>query len=125
MKRTLQLLKSVGLSWLAFLVVGLAIAWLAPIPKLTVLLDRSYCPANQWQQVAQAYSQLYDQHQHRRLILEQVVMVSDLGQDAFASPPTPDAVRQISTYGQRDGDRLSQLQSTYSNSEVLGCSSQN
>lgn len=115
------MLKPIGLSWLAFLVVGLAIAWLAPIPSLTLVIDRSYCPANQWQQIAQSYNQLYDQHKQRTLILDQVVLVSDLGQEVLDTPPTPSAIRQLSTYGQRDGDRLSKLQSTYGNSEVLSC----
>ena len=121
MKRTLRLLQPIGLSWLVFLVIGLAIAIFFPIPSLTVLIDRSYCPANQWQQIAQAYDQLYDQHNQRSLRLNQVVMVSNLGEEVFETPPKPDTIRQLSTYGQRDGDRLSKLQSTYRTSEVLSC----
>ena len=121
MKRTLSLLKPIGLSWLAFLVVGGAIALFFPIPQLTVVIDRSYCPAPQWQQVAQGYAHLYDQHQRRQLLLEQVVTVSDLGQKVFDMPPHPDEIRQLSTYGQRDGDRLAVLQQKYANARLISC----
>ena len=121
MKRTFRLLKPIGLSWLAFLVVGVAIALFFPIPSLTVVIDRSYCPTNQWQQIAQTYDQLYEQHDQKKLVLEQVVMVSDLGQDVFETPPKPDVIRQLSTYGKRDGDRLSALQQKDTNVRLISC----
>ncbi|MBW4661697.1 MAG: hypothetical protein KME15_23755 [Drouetiella hepatica Uher 2000/2452] len=117
------LFKTLGLSWLMFLITGLLISWLFAIPTLTVLIDRSYCPSNQWQQVSQTYTDLYHQHQRRQLQLRSVILFSNLGQEVFASPPLPEAIQALSTYGYSDLYRQAELQKTYSKTQLLGCHS--
>jgi hypothetical protein len=115
------LFKALGLSWLTFLITGLLISWLFAIPTLTVLIDRSYCPSNQWQQVSQTYTDLYYQHQRHQLRLQAVVLFSNLGQEVFSSPPQPETIQAISTYGHPDLHRQAELQKTYPKTQLLGC----
>jgi hypothetical protein len=117
------LFKTLGLSWLMFLITGLLISWLFAIPTLTVLIDRSYCPPNQWQQVSQSYTDLYRQHQQRRLQLQPIVLFSNLGQEVFASPPPPEVIQALSTYGHSDLHRQAELQKSYPKTQLLGCHS--
>jgi hypothetical protein len=116
------LLQTLGASWLAFLITGLLINWLFAIPTITVLIDRSYCPASEWQQVVQTYAGLYQQHQQHRLQLRSVILFSSLGEEPFALPPAPAALQQVSTYGHSDSQRQSQLQKAYPQSQLLKCS---
>jgi hypothetical protein len=117
------LFKTLGLSWLMFLITGLLISWLFSIPTLTVLIDRSYCPPSQWQQVSQTYTDLYHQHQRSQLHLQTVVLFSNLGQEVLASPPLPEAIRALSTYGHSDLHRQAELQKAYPKTQLLGCHS--
>ena len=118
-----RLLKIVGFSWLAFLITGLAISRFFTAPTLTVLIDRSYCPAQQWRQVSQTYTDLYRQHQRHQLHLQKVVLFSDLGQESFASPPLPTMIQNLATYGQFDGQRQARLQKDYAKTRLLSCQS--
>src|SRR3712207_937750 len=94
-----HLLRTLGLGWLGFLVVGLAIGWVFAAPTVVVLVDRSYCAPAQWQQVVHSYEQLYRQHQQQQLQIQQVVLFSDLGQDVLSPPPAPEVIRDVSRYG--------------------------
>lgn len=115
-----RLLKTIGFSWLAFLITGLLISWFFAIPTITVLIDRSYCPPNQWQQVSQTYTDLYRQHQRRQLYLH-VILFSHLGQETFASPPMPAVIQTLSTYGHSDRQRQAELQKAYPKTQLLDC----
>ncbi|YAF97038.1 MAG: hypothetical protein AB3A66_05020 [Nodularia sp. CChRGM 3473] len=117
-----QLLKTIGLSWLAFLITGLLISWLLAIPAITVLIDRSYCPTAEWQQVIQTYTQLYQQHQQRRLQLQSVILFSSLGEENLSIPPEPQILLQSSTYGRSSPERQSQLRTNYPQAQLLQCS---
>ncbi|MBW4555331.1 MAG: hypothetical protein KME59_05220 [Trichormus sp. ATA11-4-KO1] len=116
-----QLLKTIGLSWLAFLLTGLLISWLLAIPAITVLIDRSYCPTAEWQQVVQTYTQLYQQHQQRRLQLQSVILFSSLGEENLSIPPEPQTLLQSSTYGRSSPERQSQLKKVYPQAQLLQC----
>ncbi|NJO39199.1 MAG: hypothetical protein HC769_12695 [Cyanobacteria bacterium CRU_2_1] len=116
-----RLLKTLGFSWLAFLITGLLISWFFAIPTITVLIDRSYCPPDQWQQVSQTYTNLYRQHQRRQLRLQTVILFSNLGQDVFVSPPMPAVIQTLSTYGHSDKQRQTELQKAYSKTQLLDC----
>lgn len=116
-----RLLNTLGFSWLAFLITGLLISWFFAIPTITVLIDRSYCPPAQWQQVSQTYTDLYHQHQQRQLHLKTVILFSHLGQEVFGSPPSPAAIQNVSTYGHSDEQRQAQLQKAYPKTQLLGC----
>ncbi|MFK8182537.1 MAG: hypothetical protein AB8B99_04125 [Phormidesmis sp.] len=108
-------------SWCALLAVGLAIKLLLPLPAITLLLDRSYCNPDQWQQVSRAYTQLYQQHQQQRSRLERVVVFSNLNQTNYDHPPHPTTVKTLATYGQYDPQRQATLEETYPNTTVLSC----
>lgn len=115
------LLKTLGLSWLTFLIAGLLINFLFAIPTLAVLIDRSYCSPSQWQQVSQTYTNLYHQHQSSQVRLQPVVLFSDLGQEILASPPLPETIQALSTYGHPDMQRQAELQKTYPKTQLLSC----
>jgi hypothetical protein len=117
-----QLFKTLGLSWLAFLIIGLLIGWLFAIPTITVLIDRSYCPPNQWQQVVQTYAQLYQQHQQHQLQLRSVILFSSLGEEPFSTLPEPAVLQQVSTYGRPDLQRQVRLQKDHPQAHLLKCS---
>lgn len=116
-----HLLRTLGLSWLGFLIVGLVISWAFAVPKVVVLIDRSYCPPAQWQQVKQSYEQLYRQHQKQELRIQQVILFSDLGRDAFSPPPAPEVIRDVATYGRSDPARAQEMRSAYPNAQLLAC----
>ncbi|NJR64768.1 MAG: hypothetical protein HC772_04665 [Leptolyngbyaceae cyanobacterium CRU_2_3] len=116
-----RLFKTLGLSWLALLLAGLLIRWLFAIPSMTVLIDRSYCPADQWQQISQTYTDLYHQHQWRQLHLKTVVLFSNLGQEVLSSPPIPTVIQNLSTYGQSNEQRQAQVQKAYPKGRLLQC----
>ncbi|MEA5516713.1 hypothetical protein [Nodularia sp. UHCC 0506] len=116
-----QLLKTLGLSWLAFLITGMLISRFAGMPAITVLIDRSYCPTTEWQQVVQTYSQLYQQHQQRRLQLQSVILFSSLGEEHLSIPPEPQTLAQLSTYGRSSPQRQLELRASYPQSQLLEC----
>jgi hypothetical protein len=116
-----HLLKTLGFSWLAFLLTGLLISWFFALPTMTLLIDRSYCRPNQWQEVSQTYTDLYHQHQRRQLHLKTVILFSNLGQEVFTSPPIPATIRTLSTYGHSDLNRQAELQKVYPATQLLGC----
>ncbi|WP_427158881.1 hypothetical protein ACQFX9_23405 [Aliinostoc sp. HNIBRCY26] len=116
-----QLLKTLGISWLAFLITGLLISWLFAIPSVTLLIDRSYCPTAEWQQVAQSYTEIYQQYQQRRLQVKSVILFSSLGEDKLSIPPKPEAIKQLQTYGQSQLQKQLQLQKIYPQARVLQC----
>lgn len=121
MKLKMQLLKTLGLSWLAFFIIGLLISWLFAIPSITLLIDRSYCPATEWQQVVQTYTELYQQHQQRRLQLQSVILFSSLGEDKLSIPLQPEALKQLPTYGQPQMQKQLQLRKNYPQAQLLQC----
>mgnify|MGYP005849431751 CR=1 FL=1 len=116
-----KLVQAIVLSWLGFLLVGWTISWAFAAPTTTVLIDRSFCPEEQWQQVAREYETLYQQHRQKSLRIEQVIVFSSLGEETFAAPPTPEAVQSFNTYGQSDPQRQQQLIASHPEASVLGC----
>lgn len=118
----MKLIKVLGLGWLAMAIAGFAIQLLVPMPTLAVLVDRSYCPPEQWGQLVQQYDDLYRQHQQGQIKIEQVIAFSDLGQETLSPLPTPAAVQELSRYGRPSMERRSQLTQQYPNAPLLGCS---
>jgi hypothetical protein len=92
-------------------------------PNLVVLVDRSYCPLNQWQQVTQTYQTLYRQHQQQRLHLQTIILFSNLGQEVLSPPPAPAVIQNLSTYGRPDPQRQAELQKAYPKAHLLSCHS--
>jgi hypothetical protein len=121
MKLNHQLIKNLGLSWSNFLIVGLLISWFFPIPQIDLLIDRSYCPSPQWEQLVRHYEELYQQHQSKALRIESVILVNDLGAEKRSPAPKPDELRQISTYGRLNPQKLLQVRQNYSQAQILSC----
>jgi len=116
-----QLLKTLAFSGLAFLSTGFAIQRFAAPSAATVLIDRSYCPATQWKNLADDYAQLYEQHQRQQIRIKSVVTFSGLDQAKLEAVPTPDAIRTLNTYGQSNAKTQSALLQAYPNSTLLSC----
>ncbi|MFM7530416.1 MAG: hypothetical protein ACKO63_18370 [Nodosilinea sp.] len=116
-----RLILTLGLGWLAFLALGLGLRQGLRSPGVTVIIDRSYCSPAQWQGVAQAYADLYDQDQQQRISLDQVIYVSDLGQEAAPQVPTPEQVQALNTYGRFNPSQLEAALSAQPQSRVLSC----
>lgn len=103
-----------GWGWGLFLVAGVAISQI--FPGSILLIDKSYCPPEQWQKLAQIYAQKYENSQ-----LHTVILFDDLSQEKFSSPPKPSLISQLSTYGRPNLKRQSQLQKTYPKAQLLSC----
>lgn len=116
-----SLLWTVGLGWLGFLVVGLAVARLFAIAQVTVLIDRSACSAEGWQQVSDRYSALYQAHQRKNIQLAQVVIVSDLGAEVRETLPSPAEFDRMKTSGEPNSERFDQLKNSFDDVTVLTC----
>lgn len=115
------LLKTLGLSGLMFLGGGLLISQVFPMPAVTLLIDHSYCPRPQWEQVVNDYATLYRQHRRRQIQIQQVVLFNGLGVDPLPTPPTPAEIQQLSTYGQASRDRQTTIKKDYPNARLLDC----
>jgi len=114
------LIKIVGLGWAAFAIAAIAIRTVFAAPDLVLLVDRSYCEPAQWATVADAYQALYQQEQRGQLNLESVILFSALGEEA-TEPPTPDAFRELQTYGKASPERQSALEAQYPDARLLQC----
>jgi hypothetical protein len=104
------LVRTLGLAGVGFVVCGLLIQLLFPGRVIAVLIDRSYCPESQWQQVVQQYDGLYKQHQLGAVDIQAVVLFSNLGEEVKTEVPRPKALETIHTYGQTDPQRQQQVQ---------------
>jgi hypothetical protein len=116
-----QLLKVLSIGWLAFIGVGFGLRQALSGPTITVIIDRSYCPDAQWQQLTDEYTTLYQQHQQHRLTIDQVVYVSDLDVTTVDAPPFPDEVAGLSHFGQFNQANMQAVTNEFPNAEVLTC----
>lgn len=117
-----SLLTIVGLGWLSFIIFGLIIQTVFAAPNIIILVDRSYCPPQQWQEVVQTYQTSYQKHQQKRLKIEKVILFSYLGEEVLLTLPTPDELLAIKTYGRSTPQRQEQLKQNYPKSQILKCS---
>jgi len=116
-----QLLTTLAFSGAAFLLSGFAIQRFAAPPTLTVLIDRSYCPATQWKTLSDNYAQLYHRHQQKKVSIESVVLVSDLSQTVLETLPTPSDVALLKTYGKPNPQAMSDLSAGGHDVQLLSC----
>lgn len=110
-----------GAGWGLFGVVGLWLQWVLPIPKVVVLIDRSYCPSGKWHQVVDNYTTLYHRHQRRQIVLEKIILFNTLGQDTLTVPPLPRTVNALKPYGQLDAKHQAEMQQAFPKGRFLGC----
>jgi carbonic anhydrase len=120
---TRRLLRTLGLGWLGFLGVGMALRYAVSVTEVVVVIDHSYCPAAQWQQqVVQPYTDLYAQSQQNQLQITQVIYVTNLDQVTLPSPPTPEALGN--PFGNAPApEDMAALQEQFPEAVFLGCSS--
>ncbi|MEM6839396.1 MAG: hypothetical protein AAF609_21455 [Cyanobacteria bacterium P01_C01_bin.120] len=114
------LIKIVGLGWAAFAIAAIAIRVVFAAPDVVLLIDRSYCEPAKWSTVADAYQTLYQQDSRGQINLDTVILFSDLGEET-TTPPTPEELRALKTYGQASRDRQANLQAQYPNAQLLQC----
>jgi hypothetical protein len=116
-----RLLQILAVGWLAFLGAGIGLRQALSGPRVTIIIDRSYCEPSRWQQITEDYAALYDQHQNKRLTIDQVIYVSDLGQEVTEGIPSPEALQDLGTYGRFNAEQLQQAIAAYPSAEVLAC----
>lgn len=116
-----SLITIVAVGWLCFLIAGGVIASVFAPPRFTLLVARSYCPPQQWQQVTQNYANLYRQHQQKQIEIERVILFSDLSEETLDQLPTPEAFAQLRTYGRFNQERQNTLMKSYGKTKVLKC----
>lgn len=116
-----RLLQILMVGWLAFLGAGVGLRQALSGPRVTVVIDRSYCDPTRWQQITVDYGDLYQQHRQKRLTIDQVIYVSDLGQEVAETIPTPEALEALGTYGRFNAEQLQQATEAYPDAEVFAC----
>ncbi len=114
------LIKIVGLGWAAFAIATIAIRAVFAAPDVVLLVDRSYCEPSDWSVVADTYQGLYQQDQRGQITLESVILFSDLGEET-SEPLTPEAFRNLKTYGQSSPERQAELAAQYPEARLLQC----
>ena len=123
MKKSLnrRLLTIIGIGWLSFLITGLIIVNVFATSEITLLIDRSYCPPNQWQKVVENYRDFYIQNQEKKIKITEVILFSDLAEETLSPLPTPEQISQINTYGKPNPDRQKELQNKSISGKILSC----
>ena len=116
-----RLLTIIGIGWLSFLITGLIIVNVFAASEITLLIDRSYCPPNQWQKVVENYRDFYIQNQEKKIKITSVTLFSDLAEETLNPLPTPEQISQINTYGKPNPDRQKELQNKSISGKILSC----
>jgi hypothetical protein len=106
---------------LGYLGVAVLITVFFPRPSLTLLIDRGYCPSQQWQALGDRYDELYRQQRWGQIRLQQIVLFSSLGEEVQNQALSPQQFRDLRTYGRSAGDRARDLQRRYPQSVLLRC----
>ncbi|NEO98041.1 MAG: hypothetical protein F6K58_04950 [Symploca sp. SIO2E9] len=69
----------------------------------------------------QLYADLHRQHQQRRLQLKSVILLSDFGEELLSTPPTPEELQNLGTYGRSNLLRQTRLKQDYPQAQMLKC----
>ncbi len=79
----IRLIGIVLIGWSGLLISGLVLTYVLVTPSMTLIIDRSYCPLDQWQtQVVIPYGDLYRKYEDKQLKIESITLFSDLGQES-------------------------------------------
>ncbi|GBF81719.1 hypothetical protein [Aphanothece sacrum] len=116
-----KLLTIIASGWLCFIITAILISQVFASPNYVLLIDRSYCPPQQWQTLLQTYTDLYEKHQQKQVTIEKVILFSDLGEETLQTLPTPKEFNTISTYGRFNPTRKTELTKAYRNGKILTC----
>ena len=115
------LLTILGLGWLSFLIAGILFNKVFAAPNFVLLIERSYCPPQNWQQLVRTYTDLYRQHQQNLVEIESVVLFNDLGKEVLTTVPTPEELQGLRTYGRSNLQKEAELKKAYDRVKVLRC----
>jgi hypothetical protein len=116
-----RLLQILAVGWLTFLGAGFALRQTLRGPTVTIIIDRSYCEPARWGQVTSDHARLYEQHEQQRLTIDQVIYVSDLGENITEAIPTPEEVENLSTFGRFNAEQLQQATDNHPAATVFAC----
>lgn len=111
----------IGFGWLSFLLAGILLNQVFAAPNFVLLIERSYCPPQKWEQVVQEYTNLHRQHQQNLIKIESVVLFNDLGEEVVTTIPTPEELRSLRTYGRSNPQRKDDLKKAYSRVKLIDC----
>ena len=116
-----QPLPLIALTWLAQLVLGVAMAKLLPIPERPLVIERSGCGEAQWQALIGRYQHLLAQHQLGQRHWRPVVVFNALAEERHGSPPDPSNLIRGGSVGDRDPRQELQLRQNYPSALWLRC----
>ena len=115
------LLTILGLGWLSFVGTGILLNQVFAAPNFVLLIERSYCSPQKWQQVVAEYTDLHRQHQQNLVKIKSVVLFNDLGQEVLTTIPSPEELRDLRTYGRSNPQREEELKKAYDQVKVMRC----
>ncbi|MEM9805452.1 MAG: hypothetical protein AAF959_09230 [Cyanobacteria bacterium P01_D01_bin.56] len=118
---TKRLISTLSLGWLIFGGLGLGLRYAVLVPNVTVIIDQSYCPPDQWKTaVVEPYAALFKKSQARRQIISQVVVVTNIDHTPLTRIPSPDELGQ--PFGQPlASETLVILETQFPETVVLRC----
>lgn len=118
---TERLISTLGIGWLAFGGLGVGLRYAVPVPEVTVIIDQSYCPPDQWQAaVVHPYGALYKKNTARQQTIRQVVVVTNIEHTSLVTIPPPDELGQ--PFGQVPSpETITSLQQQFSKTVLLRC----
>ncbi|MBE9114053.1 hypothetical protein IQ273_32315 [Nodosilinea sp. LEGE 07298] len=116
-----RLMYTLGLGWITFAALGLGLRQILASPKVTVVIDRSYCAPAQWQQLADQYADLYAQQEQREITIDEVIYVSDFGQVVATPLPTPEEVQALTPNGLPNAAEIQKATAANPDATVLTC----
>lgn len=117
---TRRLITILTLGWAGFLALGMGLRSLSG-PAIVVVIDHSFCPAGQRQQIVNTYRDLYQQHQQRQIRIDQVLLISDLGEEQLETPPDPETIADLGFFGDAIAPKLQEIQQQYPDAQILSC----
>lgn len=115
------LLTILGLGCLSFVGTGILLNQVFAAPNFVLLIERSYCSPQKWQQVVAEYTNLHRQHQQNLVKIKSVVLFNDLGQEVLTTIPSPEELRDLRTYGRSNPQREEELKKAYAQVKVMRC----
>ena len=118
----IRLIGIVLIGWSGLLIFGLVLTYVLATPSITLIIDRSYCPLDQWQtQVVIPYADLYQKYEDKELKIESITLFSDLGQESSQKIPSPQEIAKLNTYGKLSTNRQKSLEKLSPTAKILRC----
>ncbi len=107
------------ISLIGLLAASIIIQRFFPPQSIVVLIDKSFCPDENWQVLVREYSKLYRQHQQKHINIDSVVVVNSLAKEVIHPLPSPEAIAELSPFGTADPQLKQQFSMT--STKILSC----